>query len=149
MVNIANCLSLADEIELLPQGSVTYERDIKILSPQNSFNMTLFQDDCGSPCCIAGHAAKNLRLEKNRELLSQGKSYRNISDDAQEYLGLTDTETDILFNPLIASSLITPSIAAQALRLLATLPEWSLDQEEEPYSFWDFALFPEAENLKD
>ena len=69
---------------------------------ETPFNMNMYDDDCGTPLCIAGHAAWFFREEDEDELLNNLLEARDSSSTvkfAEQWLGLDEDEAHKLFHP--------------------------------------------------
>jgi hypothetical protein len=131
-MNKERMLELAAEIEKLPHGHFKPYEENNVcnlaIAPEHSFNMTYYFDDCGSPCCIAGHAAAKYRAH------IEAPWSNGAARDARIWLDLTEEQANILFVPRFnfledyGLPDVTPSQAAQAIRNMAEKP-WA-DEEE-------------------
>lgn len=134
MVNRANCLYLADKIEALPLGKLgSFFNTNSKLCPSHSFTMETYYDLCGTPACIAGHAAaEEMGVKKFSINSSRRCNYVDVViQKACKYLGIVEDDSlqHELFYPSKNLDKITPTEAAVALRKVAEIPEDIKDSE--------------------
>lgn len=126
-MNIERINALADLIEQQPQS---------LHDDQPGFNMNRFVHHCGTPSCIAGWAAwEALQRPANiQETWREGERYRDVEDEAREYLGIDAETAGRLFwgTDGIKLEPITKEQAARVLRHLAQTGEvdWSIVEAE-------------------
>lgn len=113
-MNVENIKTLIDAIKHMKHGHLIGSTDnAKIIDGE--FNMCVYSDSCGTPCCIAGHAA----------VLAGGKA-----DDlsfAKQFLGVDEETFDSLCVPFDVGQYeqITPADAAKALEVILENPDAS------------------------
>ena len=121
-MNVENVLALADHIEGLPNR---FEGDVDI----DAFNMQTYAFSCGTPACIAGHAAAMSGLPMGGAM--RGRPTIEIYRAAQEWLGLNDWQAKVLFlltGEAIHLHQVDAAWATRCLRHLAATgtTEWEL-----------------------
>jgi hypothetical protein len=103
-------------------------------------------DVCGTAACIAGYAYLALSLEEGRDfedvLLRGARSGMYVAETAQDWLGLTDRQSDELFAPFHYSGAIPPSAGVQVLKHLLETGEvdWEVvdgyDADRHAWPWW-------------
>jgi len=109
-MNVENIRMLAELIGVQDHASVNSD---------HGFNMANYLHPCGTPCCIAGFAAKISEMEEVTKT--------RVFNDAAEWLGITSEMANELFCPEPRGLLpyrmshedITPKMAKKVLMNLA------------------------------
>lgn len=120
-MNIPNILALANYLDRtvsadsFDMANWRLPHDHLPRSPKT--NAEAFEGSCGTVACIAGHAM--VLFEPDAPLCPEGQ----ISDRAQDYLGLTDDQAGELFIPRLETHITTKARAVQVLRTLAETGE--------------------------
>lgn len=106
-----------------------------VIEKSETYDQTIYVNDCGTPACIAGHAVAHFAGHNN--LVSPSES---IANRAQKLLDLTWVQVELLFNayPDWSSSTMpttkmsaTKEEAAAELRRMADQEEKRLLEEHE------------------
>jgi len=123
-MNKKNILRLASHIENLKHvNSLIWDKFSYEEPEYDKFTMSYYAANCGTPCCIAGHAAELMlhdRYGKDASL-----KLVNVPALAYEFFGevFIDDKLYRLFVPQLNLEAITPEVAARVLRHLAETGE--------------------------
>ena len=124
-----------DEIEREKMNKNNVLKLAGVVEKSTTYDQTIYAHTCGTPACIAGHAAL-LAAPHGKFVVTETRSWPRfkfpsggdiwyVSDVAQVWLNLNDWWADQLFQPipLGKAKKVTPAQAGKVLRHLAETGE--------------------------